>query len=199
MKRTNLIPEEAKKITFKKRFKLQIFKSPLSRAIAATAAVFILMNLWQGTAIFRYRLAVRQGKNGILKLQLKLAETQNAYAQLNVQKQSIDAEVKQVESRLLTLQQIQTGRLVWAKVLVNLSQLLPQELWVNKISLNKELITISGTTVDNAVVSRFMARLDESEYFRDTSFNYTQKAELTDKPVINFEITTHVVVEKIMK
>lgn len=199
MKRTNLIPEEARKVTFKKRLQIRILKSPVSRTVAAIVALFIFMNFWQGTAIFRHRLAVRQGKNNILRLQLKLAETQNTYAQLNVQKQLIDTEAKQIESRLLTLQQIQTGRLIWAKVLVNLSQLLPPELWVNRVTLNKELITIAGTTVDNVVVSKFMARLDESEFFRDTGFNYTQKAELTDKAVINFEITTHVVVEKIMK
>ena len=83
--------------------------------------------------------------------------------------------------------------------MAHLSELVPQDLWINKVALNKDLITITGTTFDNAIVSRFMARLDESDYFKDTSFNYTQKAKLTDKPAIDFEVTTHIALEKALR
>ena len=108
----------------------------------------------------------------------------------------IDKEAARIEEKFKILQQVQGERIAWAKILAHLSELVPKDLWINKVNLNKKVIILTGTTFDNAIVSRFMAELDESDYFKDTSFNYTQKAKLTDKPVMNFEIITHIVLEK---
>jgi Tfp pilus assembly protein PilN len=161
--------------------------------------VFIFINLWQATSLLRYKFAVRQSKKNIAKLQLKLTQSQNAYAQIKSQRQEIDKETRRIEEKFKILQQAQGERITWAKVMAHLSELVPQDLWINKVALNKDLITITGTTFDNAIVSRFMARLDESDYFKDTSFNYTQKAKLTDKPAIDFEVTTHIALEKALR
>ncbi len=196
MKRINLIPPEAKKVTPKRWLKVYIFKSRASRLAALTVIFFVFLNLWQATSLFRYRFAINQDKKNIVKLQAKLTQSQNAYAQIKSQRQEIDRETKRIEEKFKILQQARGERIAWAKVLAHLSELVPQDLWIDKVTLNKDLVTLAGTTFDNAIVSRFMARLDESDYFKETSFNYTQKAKLTDKPVINFEVTTHIVLEK---
>jgi len=196
MKRINLIPPEAKKITPKRWLKGYIFKSRTTRLISLAVVVFIFINLWQATSLLRYRFAINQGKKNMVKLQAKLTQSQNAYAQIKSQKQEVEGETKRIVEKFKILQQAQGERIAWAKVLAILSELVPQDLWIDKVALNKDLVTLTGTTFDNAIVSRFMARLDESKYFKDTSFNYTQKAKLTDKPVINFEVTTHIVLEK---
>ena len=199
MKRINLIPPEAKKITPNRWLKNYFFKSRTSRLILLAVIFFIFINLWQATSLLRYKFAVRQDKKNIVKLQVKLIQFQNAYAQIKSQKQEIDKETRRIEEKFKILQQAQGERIAWAKVLAHLSELVPQDLWIDKVALNKDLVTLNGTTFDNAIVSRFMARLDESEYFKETSFNYTQKAKLTDKPVINFEVTTHIVLEKTLR
>lgn len=199
MKRINLIPPEAKKITPKRWLKVYLLKSRTSRLVALIVIVFIAVNIWQATSLLRYRFAINQGKKNIIKLQAKLTQSQNIYAQIKSQKQEIEKETKRIEEKFKILQQAHGERIAWAKVLAYLSELAPQDLWVDKVTLNKDLITLAGTTFDNAIVSRFMARLDESAYFKDTSFNYTQKAKLTDKPVINFEVTTHIVLEKTLR
>jgi Tfp pilus assembly protein PilN len=199
VKRINLIPPEAKKITPKRWLKAYLLKSRTSRLLAVAVIVFIFINLWQATSLLRYKFAVRQSKKNIAKLQLKLTQSQNAYAQIKSQRQEIDKETRRIEEKFKILQQAQGERIAWAKVLAHLSELVPQDLWIDKVTLNKDLVTLAGTTFDNVIVSRFMARLDESDYFKDTSFNYTQKAKLTDKPVINFEITTHIVPEKAIR
>lgn len=196
MKRINLIPEEAKKITPKKWLKICLFKSRTSRLISLAVIFFIFINLWQATSLLRYKFAITQGKKNINRLQVKLIRDQNTYTGIKTQKEGIERKIKRIEEKFKILQQAKGERLVWAKVLAHLSELIPQDLWINKVKLNKEQITLLGTTFDNAIVSRFMARLDESDYFKETSFNYTQKAKLTDKPVINFEVTTHIVAEK---
>ena len=195
MKRINLIPPEAKKIRPNKWLKVYIFKTRTSQFTALTVVLFVFLNLWQATSLLRYKFAVGQGKKNITKLQLKLVQSQDAYAKIKNQKQEIGRETKRIEEKFKILQQAQGERLAWAKVLAHLSELVPHDLWIDKVILNKDLITLVGTTFDNAIVSRFMARLDESKYFQETSFNYTEKAKLTDKPVINFEVTTHIVLE----
>lgn len=199
MKRINLIPPEAKKITPKRWLKAYLLKSRTSRLVAVVVIVFIFVNIWQATSLLRYRFAINQGKKNIVKLQAKLTQSQNAYAQIKSQKQEIDKKSRRIEEKFKILQQTQGERIAWAKVLAHLSELVPQDLWIDKVTLNKDLVTLVGTTFDNAIVSRFMARLDESKYFQDTSFNYTQKAKLTDKPVINFEVTTDIVLEKAVR
>lgn len=199
MKRINLIPAEAKRTTAERWLRQYLLKSRASRIAAIVTVIFITVNIWQVSQLLRYKLAVLQGKAGIKKMQAKLGQMQGTYTSLNSQRQQLEREARRIEGRLETLQKLQTERFVWAKALSHLSGLLPQELWVNKITLNKEQVVIAGTTFDNALVGRFMARLDESEYFEQTTFNYTQKAELTDKPVLNFEVVTHVVLAKVMR
>lgn len=199
MKRINLIPAEAKRTTAERWLRQHLFKSRASRIAAIITVIFIAVNLWQVSQFLRYKLAAFQGKAGIKKMQARLTHLQGTYASINAQRQQLEREARRIESRLETLQQLQTERFVWAKALSHLSSLLPQELWVNKITLNKEQVVIAGTTFDNALVGRFMARLDESEYFEQTTFNYTQKTELTDKPALNFEVVTHVVLAKVMR
>lgn len=196
MKRISLIPPEAKRITPKRWLKAYILKSRTLRLISLAVVVFILINLWQATSLLRYKFAIIQGKKNMVKLQERLNESQNIYVQIKNQREKLDKETKRLEEKFKVLQEAQQERYVWAEILTHLSKLVPEDLWINKIKLNKELITLIGTTFDNAIVSQFMAKLDESDYFKETSFNYTQKSKLTDKSVINFEVTTHIDWEK---
>lgn len=199
MKRINLMPSEAKRITPKKWLKAYLLKSRAMRLVTIVVVVFILINLWQATSLLRYKFALVQGKKNLDRLQEKSNQSQDIYAQLKGQKQAIEKEIRRIEDKFRVLQEARQEMFAWAGILAQLSKLVPEDLWINKIRLNKELITLSGTTFDNAVVSNFMARIDESDYFRETSFNYTQKSKLTDKSVINFEVTTHIDWERVVK
>ncbi len=191
MKRINLIPHEARKVDVKAWIKACFSKGRSSKIIAATLIFFVLLFIWHGTAIFRYRLNITAQKKKIKKLQVQLKEENIACRQIQEQREKLQLQKKHIEQRLFFLQEAEKERIEWSAVLAHLSNLVPQAMWVNEASFNKDIITISGATLDNALVSKFMARLDESEYFQGTSFNYTQKAKLTDRPVINFEVTTH--------
>lgn len=193
MKRINLIPLEAKKTAPNKWIKKHLLKSRSSRFIAIAVIIFIVINVWQATSLLRYKLAIASNKKKISQLRSKLGSSQDKYAEIKNERELIEKEIAQIEARFKLLRQIEQERVSWAMVLEYLSKLVPQNLWVDKISLKKDLITIVGTTFDNENVGRFMEGLDESKYFQKTSFNYTKKEKLTDRPVINFEVTTHLV------
>jgi len=166
-----------------------------SRAAQLTIFVVLLLfavNIWQATALIRHRLAITSGKKKIQQLRKDLAESRKTYELLVKERKDIEEEARIIERRFSLLRQAEANKSRWAPILVRLSELIPERLWIRDIKLDRELITIGGTTFDNEIVSRFMERLDKSEYFRDTGFNYTQKKQLDNGAVINFEVITHV-------
>ncbi len=191
MKRINLIPREAKRIPAKKWIKIEVFKSRASRIITGIVLVVVFVSLWQATGIFRYKWANTRAEKRISQMQAQLTILQAQQEQIRKEREALDKEKKQAASRMKTLQEAKEEAVDWSSILAHLSSLVPQKLWVTRASLNRNLVTINGTTFDNTLVSRFMLRLDESKTFEDTSFNYTQKGKLDDTGVINFEVTTH--------
>lgn len=192
MKRIDLIPREATDITSKRWLKTYFLKSRTLRAASIILVIIILINLWQATSVLRYKIAIKSGKKTIVKLERKVNESQKTFLKIQNEKELTKKEIKRLDDKLSTLLRIHRDRYAWASILKDLSELVPENLWVNKLDLNKELITITGTTLDNGVVSDFMARLDESKIFTKTSFNYTKKGKFADNPVIDFEVTTHI-------
>ncbi|MCK4649528.1 PilN domain-containing protein [bacterium] len=190
MKRIDLIPQEAKRITLGVWIRGQI-RSGISKLLAVVIILLAILTLWQMSAHWRYKLAIATQKKKINKLQIQLNNDQSLYTQIEKEKEAIEKKKKYIEQRIVLLEEAQEAKIAWSTALVRLSRLVPQRVWVNKISLNKDVITIEGTTFDHALISRFMSRLDESKYFENTSFNYTQQARLVDQPVVNFEVTTH--------
>lgn len=199
MKRINLIPQEAKKITPNKWLKFYLLKTRTRRIIAMAVVGFVLFNLWQATSLLRYRFAITQAKKNISRLQVKLSQSQSVFSQIKTQRDEVDRETKRLEEKFRILQQAQAESMNFAKVMTRLSALIPQDLWISKVKFNDDLLTLVGTTFDNTIVSRFMSELDKSQYFKETSFTYTQKAKVNDKPVINFEVYTHAVLDKTQK
>lgn len=192
MKRINLIPPEAKKTNTGARINAWLSRDRhSSKIIIATLVFFAFLFIWHSTAILRYRLNIVAKKEKIKTLEVQLREANISYKQIKERKEQMNREKKRLEQRLYFLQEAGKERIEWSKALARLSSLVPEELWIGKASFNKDVITITGTTIDNTLVSNFMSRLDESKYFQGTGFNYTQKAKLSDQSLVNFEVTTH--------
>lgn len=199
MKRINLIPEEGKKPSFKRWFNDYAARPLIWRFILILAVLFVFINLWQAVSILRYRMITADAKGSIKRLEARLSEIKNESESLKVEKEKIDKEAKSVEEKLNLLNQARAQNIAWAATLSRLSKLLPDNLWVNKVTLSKDEIKIIGATLDNSIVSSFMATLDESGYFKDTGFTYTKKAKVDEREVIDFEVNTHLVLEKILR
>ncbi len=196
VKRINLIPEEARRITPRKWLGRHLLRSRVFRGVAIAVAALIGINLWQASSLLRYEFAIKSGRERAAEMERELAAATDAYAGMERKRREIEAEAGRVEEKFRLLNRAREGGIAWAEALAALSVLVPEDLWINKMTLNRELITVVGTTFDNAIVSRFMSDLDASGYFRGTSFNYTQKEEPRGKSVLNFEVTTHIVPEE---
>ena len=76
--------------------------------------------------------------------------------------------------------------------LVYLPTLIPDEIWINKLTINNGVV-INGSTLSNEAVSKFMDNLNKSNKFKGSSFNFTQKSEIGQTTLYNFEIATNLV------
>lgn len=199
MKRINLIPEEAKRVTAAKWVKSFFLKSRLSRLSVLAAAVFVIFNIYQTGSLLRYKVVISLGKKQVNQMLEKLSAAQDDSAKIKIQAEQVARQEKYTQDKLDVLLAARTERIAWAGTLERISRLLPENLWVNKVIMNKQLITIAGTTFDNEVVGKFMSGLDESGYFRQTSFNYTKKSDMAGQAVIDFEVTTHLVLDKAVR
>lgn len=93
------------------------------------------------------------------------------------------------EEKLQYLKDAETGKPAeLSQALVYMPTLIPDEIWINKLTVEGQRVVINGSTLDNQAVSRFMENLNRSGRFKGSSFNFTQKGELGDATLYNFEI-----------
>jgi len=185
MKRINLIPQE-------------LLAPPPSirgqgvKIISALMALFILMIFWQGGIIVRHKVKIALEKKKIKTLQSSQAEVTEAYDSVTAQREGINNQRKQIVQKLAALQDSRKKRIMWSNVLTKLSGLVPENIKLGKIVLDREIATIGGVSSESSYVSEFMSSLDESEYFQKTGFNYIEKAKDEETATIEFEINTRV-------
>lgn len=153
--------------------------------------LFLVSYLWQGISLSQNQFQINQTKKEILKINNEISNIQTQFTQLRDANEKISKESKKVNEMISILEKAKKRKVSWSKILVHLSKLVPKDLWINKMALSEKEIHIIGTTFDNGNVSNFMVKLDNSDYFKQTSFTYTLKTSVAEKPVINFEITTH--------
>ncbi len=195
MRRINLIPPEARRLSTQDGIKKYLFKSRTSRFIIFSVLILFSIFIYQATISVRYRIKISLQKRSLENLKIELAQSQDEQRQIRKKIDVIEQKSNYLKKKLSFLEKTKREAVKWSEVLLCLSKLTPSDLWLDKLCLNKEMIIINGTTLDNSRVSDFMVKLDESGYFKATSFNFTQKKKGTDErlkefPVIDFELTT---------
>lgn len=192
MKRINLIPLSARKASAQGWFPKYILRSKTITGMLLLVfllAAVLISNFW---AMSRYKSKIALLKSKIKQVELDLENSKEIQARIKKDTDEASERNKYVQKRLSFLEGARKEAVEWSEVLLVLTKLTPANLWLGKISLKKDMIALNGTTVSNDNVSDFMLKLDQSGYFKETNFNFTQKN--TEKPgqaVVDFEITTH--------
>ena len=122
----------------------------------------------------------RNELGNLQKNQLKLAEDETKY---------LDRK-KLLESKLELLENLSKNKKEFSKVLATLAAILPEEVWVTKLSYLENKMTLVGLTLKNELVVSLMEELKKSEDFNAVTFNYTQKE--TNSSIYRFEVTMNV-------
>lgn len=168
---------------------------PKNRIWFGVISVFVIMGLvflGQSLWIMSLRIRIPRQQKAIQNDEANLIEQQSAVTKAEEQRKRIRENSKRLEGKLRVIRMSRSRQIDFSEVLKTLSEYVPSDLWIDKMTLDQNQITIIGTTLDNIKVSQFMERLDTSEAFERTGFNYTEKTDLDGRPLINFEVTTHI-------
>jgi len=184
MRRINLMPQGSKSSATG-------LKGRPHKILIGFVALFIFILLWQKTAIIRYGYSIKSTEKEIQRLQEERVKTRVAFDRIKEQREKINTQRNQIAQRTRLLQSAKEEGILWSKALLELGALTPEEIRLNKISLDKKLIILTGAASKNKGVSTFMSHLDQSSHFSNTSFNFIQKSQELDNPLTDFEVTTN--------
>ena len=141
--------------------------------------------------VFFYKFHITKKKEQIEGLKKLTSRISDEYDQVRSDRKRINLQRQKVAQKLALLQESDKIRTDWLKVLVKMSSLVPEDTRLTKILLEDEKVTLQGKSDFHASVGEFMARLDESQFFQETGFNYIQKAQDKDSSYVEFEVFTY--------
>jgi len=190
MKRVNLIPADIQKQAAVKA-KQRIFVL----ICIVSSFVFVGFINAQYLRIKKSERAVSKNKVKARDLEVELANKRIEFEENSKALENIELEKKIVLQRIELLDSKSSRGKAVSSVLVSVSELIPEEIWLKKIILNDDEISIKGETLDNTIVSKFMRDLDTHKIFEKTDFKYIQKVETELRTFIDFEITSRIKVD----
>ena len=184
----DLIPREKKKglALVKEHFKDRTVRV----AFSVLAMAFILVIFQVG------RVASSKLKMNAVNKEVKVVQGQLGSLQ------SQQLKLAQEEAQLLERKIKLNGRLSFLKgairqpesfseVFAEVANILPEEIWITKLSYLEDKINITGSTADIQVVMVLIETLKKSDNFIDVNFTYTQKDVAEKSDLYSFEIIAY--------
>jgi len=169
----NLLPVRAARKRESLRFQLTIFSLIL-------ALVLILI------AYFSWSSGKREAR---IDTQLKLV--QEDLVRLNKEVGEID-ELKQrkakLEQKLSVISALAKGRLRAAYILGELSQRIPEKVWIESLDKSGKDLKIAGVALDNETVANFMEALRNSKYFNEVELEVTEQIDRGGMKLMKFSL-----------
>ncbi len=164
-------------------------KSP-TQALAAAACVLLVL---LGPPIVRtahYKALFDDAEREFKDTKLALGRLQASELKTAEEETKLLEKKQLLQTKLRVLRESSQGDRPFSEVLAKLSELLPEEVWITKLSYNQEKMTLVGLTLNNELIVNFMDELNRSKGFRDVAFNYTQRE--TNAKTYRFEVTMKV-------
>lgn len=194
MKRLNLLPTQMRartdapplsRLITRHRSTLRILASLVLFACAGYGAVKIWQRLDPG--YIRKRIHQTESAQEALSDQVE-----SRSAALTARQAILLDERKAIDDRLRALSQPQRAQLPISDVLMKLVEVVPQSIWVSQFKFSANRLTITGTTENAEHATTLIQALDQSGFFKDTTFVYTQLSEESKESSSHytFQVTT---------
>src|SRR3989338_3508950 len=187
MKRINLIPPE-----FASGKKALVESGLLMQAVIGAVVLVVIMAL---IAIYS-TISLNYGKQKKQAVDEKLSHISAQIEEAEITKQSSADQLKNIEDRIVVLRKkreqlarLDVTRTQWSQILSEFKQSLPDRAWADKLILETSKCQVFGGTYSNDDVSKFIANLNESEYFSNATFVRTESNTVNKESVIFFEIS----------
>ncbi|GEM_PF-2795942 len=183
----NLLPEGEKSVLGV--LKDAMKSKPVKIGVAVLATAILLIGLQAARALYykagsgAAKAKFKNSKSEIAKLKIREKELDRKESNLARRRETLIAQSKFIRSAFRAKTDISAA-------FTETAALLPEEIWAGKLKYENGKFTITGYTVDLAMITEFMENIKKSDIFSGANFNYMEKESGTD--VYVFEITTGV-------
>ncbi|MEZ0328892.1 MAG: PilN domain-containing protein [Dissulfuribacterales bacterium] len=159
-----------------------------------------------------------------ITLQTRVSAAREAHAKLEERKKQLDyvektikdldAKSKEIDNKFATIEDLQRGRTLTLEILDYISSVFPGErMWISKLDLKGNRLTMTGFALDNHTVAFFMSRLEPFKLFKAVTLtsiakkpyegqeikNKGQKQNADVQELMNFEIAVDIEVPRELK
>jgi type IV pilus assembly protein PilN len=97
---------------------------------------------------------------------------------------------QELEAKLLIIATLETGKLRVPRMLDNLAASLPEKMWVEKMVMKGNSLSMEGFAIDHETIATFMKALDVSPFFSNVELLLTEKKEVGGVAMKSFSIVT---------
>ncbi|MBF0458148.1 MAG: PilN domain-containing protein [Nitrospirae bacterium] len=102
--------------------------------------------------------------------------------------EALEAKIKTINENKKVIELLKANQSTPVKVLDEISKLLPDNVWLIKMSITEQGLQLSGTAKKNDDVVIFVNNLKNSKLFNNVYLSKSQSGALSDLPVYNFEM-----------
>lgn len=161
------------------------------QGILALASLFLILLV--GISLVGYRQASR-----IEELQ---AET-NRLNQEKVKFQAIVAQIERlkkaqqvIDTKMAVIKSLKVASQLPTRVLDEIANLTPPDrMWLTSLTYTNNILTLSGTALDNATVAEYMNRIGRSDFFTAAELKNSSLTRVGNQKLKSFSMTVNVVV-----
>ncbi|MBU1121499.1 MAG: PilN domain-containing protein [Candidatus Omnitrophota bacterium] len=190
LKQVNLIPKEVLRKPFLRRLFLIYKKNTYLRNFSVFFLIVAAASITLLSIKFSLKEDLEKTVYAAKEAKLKLARFQSQLLRIEKIKLELIREDSSQNQELELLFSTKAMSRKYFELLTVMAELVPQDLWINRCSLFEDKIQISGSTLDNQLITQFMDKLDDSGFFNNSRFTSSEKQERDSHIIYNFQIYT---------
>lgn len=191
IERINLIPAEIKLQRLITRAR-SLLKPAFILFVLVLAAIYIYQN--GVIKDMNRRLLMLESERGVLINQ------QNRYREILDKTRLLQKREADIKKRVEIIYGLLEYQIQWSAVLKFLSDNMPKKIWLTSLSSSdvesKKIMQFAGTSMNNSAIAEFIFILENSRYFDNVNLGYSQKRDMPERVLFDFEISTEIKASK---
>jgi type IV pilus assembly protein PilN len=170
----NLLPVREERRKASARHFLLVLAVAVAASVALSAA-----HLWW----FRSEVAAEQAAT------VRIQKEIDAYAPQLAQVEKFRAAKADIEKKLRVIDDLSTARSGPVHLFDEIATHLPDRMWLTKLQVKGQQLTIDGISLDNELVALFLTAMNASPYFKDVELVETQAKDIDGYKLNEFEMS----------
>ncbi len=164
--------------------------NPIVKLVFSIVMVYLVMETLDGakkTEVKNVQIQIDKSTAESMLLTNRLNEL-TGYQEL---KNKLDLDERSLKTKLETLVKLMQDRAVQPKLLLQLSQVLPDECWITEVKINEQQVVFQGLASSLETISDFVKNINGSNYLTDAQMKSAneEKSKTGELKLQKFEVT----------